>query len=191
MQTLRAALVVATLFTAVACAPDAGPAGPAPRPAPPPVATVLPFVPVVPVRLPIAELPPGDEATRERLERAADGLVYTSESDYPFEYLFQPASIRGALTVARFRRAMRIHPAERVEQRSLNAFLARHIERVDPEDLAAQALIPRYEKLAATMRAALRDVRVYRVGTILIRCYLVGTDDAGNVVGLSTWAVET
>jgi hypothetical protein len=134
----------------------------------------------------------GDSAaTRSRLERAADGLLYASESDYPFEYVYLAGPFSGPLTVELFRAAAGVPEGVPVEATSLDAFFARHVERADPNDAAAQSLVPRYRRLETTLRTALHDTRVFRVGEVLIRCYVVGTDSAGNAVGLATWAVET
>jgi hypothetical protein len=62
---------------------------------------------------------------------------------------------------------------------------------VDPEDAAAAALVPRFEELKRTLRTAARDVRVFRVGRVAVRCFIVGVDAHGNVVGLATTAIET
>jgi hypothetical protein len=129
--------------------------------------------------------------TRFLLERAAAGLLYTSESDYPFTYVFRAAAVPAPLAVEDFRRAFGIPPDAPVEVVSLDDFLARHIERVDPNDPVAIALVPRYRVLRETLRHAVDGVRVFRVGQIAIDCYLVGTDRAGNVVGLTTVAIET
>lgn len=131
------------------------------------------------------------EATRRRLERAAAGLLYTSESDYPFDYVFFAADERPSLTEAAFRAAAGVPADSVVEERSLDDFFARHIERVDPADSVAVALVPRYRALKRTIRASVRGVRVFRVGQIAIRCYVVGIDARGNVVGLATTAIET
>lgn len=131
------------------------------------------------------------DATRRRLERAAAGLLYTSESDYPFDYVFFPATASAPLTVAAFRDAAGVPTDSLVEELTLDAFFARHIERVDPNDAAAVALVPRYRALKRTIRASVRGARVFRVGRIAIRCYVVGVDARGNVVGLATTAIET
>ena len=39
--------------------------------------------------------------------------------------------------------------------------------------------------------ASVRGARVLRVGRIAVRCYIVGLDGGGNVVGLATTAIET
>jgi len=131
------------------------------------------------------------EATRRRLERAAAGLLYTSESDYPFEYVFFAVDTRAPLTEAAFRAIAGVPADSLVEERTLDDFFARHIERVDPGDSAAVALVPRYESLKRVIRTSVRGVRVYRVGQIAIRCYVVGVDARGNVIGLATKAIET
>ena len=131
------------------------------------------------------------DVTRFLLERAADGLLYTSESDYPFTYVFRQARATAPLTVEEFRAVVGLPPDAPVETISLDDFFARHIERVDPYDDVAVALVPRYRVLRETIRHAVREPVVFRVGRIAIDCYVVGTDWEGNVVGLTTVAIET
>jgi hypothetical protein len=131
------------------------------------------------------------EVTRQRLERAAGDLLYTSESDHPFTYVFRAGPFTAPLDVATFRLAFGVPADVPVEQVGLDDFFARHIERVDPADEVAVALVPRYRRLRETLRHTLREPRVFRVGRIAIDCEIVGTDAAGNVVGLHTLAVET
>ncbi len=133
-----------------------------------------------------------DPALRRRLEEAAEGLVYSSESDEPFEYVAFPGAGRlwpmGAAELAALAGAP---PGAPAEERALDHFLMRHIETSDPYDVQAQRIRPRYERLRELLRQALGDVRVFRVGRIRIDCYVVGADGRGNVVGMRTVAVET
>ena len=165
------------LALVTACATPDLPTAPAPRAAvvaPPPIGDFLPR-PVV----------------RLALERAADGLLYTSESDYPFVYYSHAGPVRAPLTIATFRAALAIPAESPVEAITIDEFFARHIERVDPADPVAVALVPRYVTLRETIRQAVRDPLVFRVGRIAIHCYVVGTDRYGDVVGLTTIAIET
>ena len=176
---VRDALALFVLAFLTACADAASPTAPArvgaaPRPL-----------------LADAARPRQVDATRQRLEEAAEGLLYTSESDYPFDYVFFSAGAEPPLDEPTFRAAVAVPAGEVVEARTLDDFFARHIERVDPNDAVAVALVPRYERLKRTIRTSVRDARVFRVGTIVIRCYVVGVDPWGNVVGLATTAVET
>lgn len=141
------------------------------------------------------------ERARARLERAAAGLQYTSESDYPFEFVAASAppgrvrpsgdGLRDGVDEAALRAAFGMPADEAIEAVSLDDFFARHIERVDPADRTARALVPRYRALKRTVHAVTGATRVYRVGRVQVRCYLVGTDPWGNVIGLATTAVET
>ncbi len=131
---------------------------------------------------------------RTLLEEAARGLVYSSESDRPFEFVDFPrvALAPGvALTVERFAQLAGVAAGERVEERDLERFFARHIETSDPYDAEAQRVRPRYEALKATLQTALTGTRVFRVGRVDVRCYVVGRAPDGSLCGLVTTAIET
>ncbi|HEY0094158.1 MAG TPA: nuclease A inhibitor family protein [Archangium sp.] len=110
---------------------------------------------------------------RERLEQAAAGLVYTSEGDAPFEWVELAEAPGGAREV------------------TLERFFAGHIEESDPNDPASQALVERYRSLRETLRETFPDIRVFRVGEVEIRCYLVGRAPGGGLAGLATTAWES
>ena len=129
---------------------------------------------------------------RERLESAAAGLVYSSESDRPFEFFFLPRrNDVEPLSSATFARQLGVASGTPMEERSLDNFLARHTHRSDAYDARAQAIRPRYERLQATLESSLSDVRVFRVGRVEVACYVVGRDPEGNIAWLRTVAVET
>ncbi|HEX2202510.1 MAG TPA: nuclease A inhibitor family protein [Longimicrobium sp.] len=133
-----------------------------------------------------------DPALRAALEEAAEGLLYTSESDRPFAYFALPGGADGwPYGADEFARRLGLPEGTRLEERDLDQFLARHIETSDPYDVEAQRIRPRYEALKETLRATLRDVRVFRAGAVEIACYLVGADGRGNLAGLTTTAIET
>ena len=131
-------------------------------------------------------------ALRERLERAAEGLVYTSESDRPFEFFFLPGgAAEGVPPREEFARALGMPDGTRAEERTVEDFLMRHIETSDPWDAEAQRIRPRYEHLREVLETELAEPRVYRLGIIEIDCYVVGADGRGNLAGVRTVAVET
>jgi hypothetical protein len=134
---------------------------------------------------------PGDDAMRARLERVSAGLLYTSESDYPFTWFRASGHFSPPLSEPTVRSALGAFPGEPVQVISLAEFFARHIERVDRQDDVAMALVPRYVHLRETLRHSLVGAKVYRVGTIRIRCYAVGLDRHGHLVGLATISIET
>jgi len=127
---------------------------------------------------------------RPQIERAAAGLLYTSESDFPFDYLTLPAAVGQVVTPAEFA-ALVGHPGQQVAEITLDEFFARHIERVHPADQASVDLVPRYRALKEALRAALGSIRVFRIaGGSQIDCYVVGTVP-GGLAGLHTVSIET
>jgi Nuclease A inhibitor-like protein len=173
----RFTLALAVALVA-ACAPDA---------------TLAPREPA-PDRAAIVNLPAWLQVFhpyRAELLEASAGLLYTSESDYPFDYVSRPTFLPDTLTLAAFRVAFQIPRATPVEVRGIDRFFARHIENVDPSDAAAVALIPRYQNLKFQIQELLNAPNAYCVGTIQIRCYVVGTSPQGVIAGLATTSIET
>lgn len=135
---------------------------------------------------------PAAVTLRQRLEEAVEGLVYSSESDRPFEFFFLEAKGDAEpLSLGGFARRLGVLAGTRIEERTLDGFLARHTHRSDGYDERAQAIRPRYERLQKLLESSLRDVRVFRVGSVEVACYAVGRDERDNIVGLRTVAVET
>lgn len=132
----------------------------------------------------------GDAALRERLEAAADGLLFLSEMDAPFEYVELPGIPAGEVTPEAVASALG-SPGAHVETRSLDDFLAGHIDQADPADPVAQENVPRFRALKAALTEILSDVQVFRVGEVEVRYYAIGRTEDGRVAGLTTCALET
>ena len=132
-----------------------------------------------------------DPALRQRLEAAAGGLLYGSEGDEPFDFFALPWPEGEPVTLAAFAARLGAPADATTREIDLDRFLRHHVEHVDPYDAAAQALRPRYERLRDTLREALREVRVFRIGEVQVHCYAVGRDGRGNLAGLHTVAIET
>jgi hypothetical protein len=131
-------------------------------------------------------------ALRDELERASSDLVYSSESDRPFEFFsINHPGRNSAPLPGDFLRLAGKPPNTPIEVRSVRDFFSRHTTTSDPYDNRAQSIRPRYEELVLLLERRLRDVKVYRVGRIEVECYVAGLDDRGNLSGLKTIAVET
>jgi hypothetical protein len=136
----------------------------------------------------------GDEMSelRGEIEGAAEGLLYTSESDRPFEWFELPGGAAGwPYGVDVFARRIGAAAGAPVEERTLDRMFRPHIETVDPSDTRSVEIRPRYEALKQMLASRLREVRVFRVGRIEIDTYAVGDDGHGNLAGVRTVAVET
>jgi Nuclease A inhibitor-like protein len=134
-----------------------------------------------------------DDELRATLERATEGLVYSSESDRPFAFVrFDGASVPVTQLNADTIAALTDSLGANATEVSLDELLARHIDRVDVLDVQSQRLIPRYEALRDTLRRTLGDVRVFRLGVTEVRCLVLGNDPAtGELAGVETIAIET
>lgn len=126
---------------------------------------------------------------RARLEAAAAGLLFLSESEAPLEYV-EAALPPGAATPAgRVAQAFGERSAPSRES-SVAAFFAGHIQDVDPADAVQQSLVPRFQSLVAAIEEELREPGVYCFGEVEKRCYVVGV--AGEVfAGVRTTVYET
>lgn len=131
-----------------------------------------------------------DEQILSELARAAEGLWYMSESDYPLE----PVRLEGAdgPRPERLRELACAGADARVETRSLEEFFrpaaAARLPRAGADEPARAAS---FEGVVRTLSENLRDIRVYRIGEINIPVYVLGRSSSGNWLGLSTRVVET
>lgn len=132
-----------------------------------------------------------DPKLRDELERASSGLVYSSESDRPFEFFSLPYPGKSASpSSSDFARLVKALPESPIEIRSIENFFARHTTMSDPYDGEAQRIRPRYEELVRLLSQRLRDVKAYRIGKSEVSWYVAGLDAHGNLAGLKTTAVE-
>ncbi len=123
----------------------------------------------------------------DRLKQATADLVWTSESDYPFEVItwskgteLTPSALFKDLTTDKS-----------IETIALKDFFAPALETENWYGAEELASVDRYQKLVSTIEANLSEVQVFRVGEVEIEVYIVGKTAAGDLVGLKTQAVET
>jgi len=155
-----------------------------------------------------AKLPPKKRAVtlRDQLERAAADLYHSSESDYPFKFFLLPSEGENDLTPegflvrlgfsTQFTEGHSVPTEELVGERSLDEFFpdAQRLAAfygVEENDPQVVSDLKRWENLKAVLRKNLRGVKVLRVGTVEIRCYVAGLTPQGDIAGLVTTAIET
>jgi hypothetical protein len=130
-----------------------------------------------------------DEDVMEELKEMTEGLLFMSESDYPFEIVcwkglteITPQYLRGREGQAEDA------PVERV---SVDEFFRVAISEDNGRAEESRSAAKRYRELAELMREQLEELRVYRVGEINITVYIVGRAQTGHWLGVSTHVVET
>jgi hypothetical protein len=123
----------------------------------------------------------------DRLHQATTDLVWTSESDYPFEVVNWDSTTELTPTAL-----VRDLPANTsIETTTLQDFFAPALQ---PEDWYGEEellTVDRYQKLVDTISTNLADVVVFLVGEIEIDVYIVGKTSDRDLVGLKTQVVET
>jgi histidine triad (HIT) family protein len=114
------------------------------------------------------------------LQKAAKGLVYTSETDAPLEaFLWEDG---GRLTKKHLLELAGAEAGTGVEESSLGEFFLA----APPEDK------DRFDKLAAAIGEQLSGVKVYKIGDEAEKeAYIVGKTSDGRWGGLKTTVVET
>lgn len=125
------------------------------------------------------------------LERTSNGLLYMSESDYPFEVFLWNSLGKDALTTEKLLQQTN-HPQDTpVEVKDCDSFFKRATQEQNWYGLEEQKTVKKYQNLVKILKDNLADIKVYRIGAIDIDIYIVGKTQSGDLVGLSTKVVET
>lgn len=126
-----------------------------------------------------------------KLKQASDGLLFMSESDYPFEVVFWPAETQENLTEQKLLQLTSHSQDVLVEKVDLDYFFRNSAQEKDWHDRQQKETVKKFQLLVETLKSNLSDIQVYRVGTIDIDVYIVGKTSSGDLAGLSTKVVET
>jgi hypothetical protein len=122
------------------------------------------------------------------LTKATADLLWSSESDYPFEIVTWPQDT--ALTpTALFRKLP--DPNSPIETMSVTELFEPILTIEDWYADAELAQVNRYTDLLHAIESNLIDPQVFRVGEVEIAIYIVGKTPDGDVMGLKTYVVET
>lgn len=130
-----------------------------------------------------------DEELFGALREAAVGLLYMSESDYPFEVIRWDGSEQ--LSPEFLRRAARADSSAKVEESDLEELFRVPAGEQEWKDEAQLAEARKYQRLRNELEENLTGIKVYRVGEINIGVYVVGMSAEGNWLGVSTRVIET
>ena len=129
-----------------------------------------------------------DQELINQLQQASEGLLWQSESDYPFEtvYLENVNNINSKLL-----QNTNSTDDTTIEIRELDSFFSRVTEEKDWYNDEEIAECQRYRDLVNLLKTHLTDIKVYRIGSCEVNCYILGQTESGSVAGLSTISVET
>ena len=124
----------------------------------------------------------------DRLTQATVDLLWSSESDYPFELVTWISGTE--LTAVALFQGLDDADLE-IESMTLTDLFKPVLVVEDWYEAAELAQIDRYKNLLQAIESSLADVQVFRVGEVEIAIYIVGRTSVGDLVGLKTYVVET
>jgi hypothetical protein len=126
----------------------------------------------------------------EVLKQASEGLLFTSESEYPFEVFFWPEGREDINSEMILQRAG--HPPNTsVKFVDLDSFFAIATTAQSWHDEKERDTVKKYQHLAKTLKENLIGLKVAYLGKINMDVYIIGKTTSGNLAGLSTKVVET
>jgi hypothetical protein len=131
-----------------------------------------------------------DNPIMQLLLKDADGLLYPSESDYPFEYVEWETNGK-RLTKKLIRQLAGKEESAPVKSQSLDDFFKNVTEIKDWYEEEEKANVERFRQLQETLQNNLTGIRVFKVGKIEIDAYIIGKTNDGKCAGLSTKVIET
>ena len=130
-------------------------------------------------------------ALEQILTQAAEGLLFSSESDYPFTFFAWKKYCGKRLYARTVLRLLNLPPDTPIEKRKLENLFKRVTEIQDWFGEEEKATAKRFVALQQTLTQQLASVQVFRVGTIEIDVYIAGKTPEGYWAGLATKVIET
>jgi hypothetical protein len=123
----------------------------------------------------------------QSIKEASEGLLFMSESDHPFEVIhFELANN----TIEQHIQAL-AKKDNPIEQQSLDYFFRNAIKVYPEADETQKQMAQRYQSLQSLLQTSLKDVLVYRIGTVNIDAFIIGRLPDGTYGGLQTKLIET
>ena len=136
-----------------------------------------------------------DDSLPEKLAQAIVDLFYTSETDHGFEtVIWKPESGATAFEAVDSRIVLKLTekpPATEIKEIAFGDFFGKLTYQQDWYGDEEKQMVSRYQNLQNLLQENLRDPKIFKVGAIEIDVYIVGVDQAGNIAGVKTKAVET
>jgi hypothetical protein len=132
-----------------------------------------------------------DTLINERLVELTQGLLFMSESDYPFEQLVLDALCEDDTLEAYFKRHFEAAAAQGYDTLDLATFLKqsmRTYEGMTPEDLLVAA---RFVQLYDYLKLNAQEVQVFKTKGVQRECFILALSKDGLPLGVKTTAIET
>ncbi|MGI8468764.1 MAG: nuclease A inhibitor family protein [Pyrinomonadaceae bacterium] len=130
----------------------------------------------------------GNDLTKQ-IRRAIKGLSYTSETDAPIK-LFA-GSAADAVTQENLLGQIGKADNTLVETRNFDDFFSQLTTVQDWFGDEEKAAVAKFAALRDLLKNNLKDLNVFKIGSVELDVYAVGLDANGNLTGIKTKTVET
>lgn len=125
----------------------------------------------------------------DQLLAASEGLLWTSESEYPFEVFLWEGAAR--LTHEEVIQKTGHSSDTPIESVTVDNFFSVATTSEDWHGDEEKEMVAKFKALVQTIKLNLANSTVYRLGEIEIDVYIIGEIPSGSLAGLSTKVVET
>lgn len=132
-----------------------------------------------------------NEQLLDKLKQASDGLLFMSESEYPFEVLFWECEEKQVVDTKFILSKLDKAPDTKVEFVELESFFDVATTEEDWHSSEDKEIVHKYQNLVKVIKECLSDIKVVRLGDIDIDVYIIGKASSGGLAGLCTKVVET
>ncbi len=129
--------------------------------------------------------------TLEKLMKAAEGLFFLSESDYPFETVAFPVHKPEGSVVENLRIYLNLPETTPIEIQQLSYFFRNQTRDLPEFGEEEKVIAQRFRDLEILIKQEIPDAEVYRIGQRQIDAYLLGKLPDGTIGGLKTKQIET
>jgi len=127
----------------------------------------------------------------DRLKKATNGLLFGSESEFPFEVFCWESPDLIPLTAAKLLQQTGHGSDTPIEMVTVDDFFQVATTEQEWHSPEEKAVVKQNQMLVDTLKNCLRDIKVYRLSTIEIDVYIVGITPSGSLAGIATKVVET
>ena len=130
-----------------------------------------------------------DRVIIEQLQQASQGLLWLSESNYPFEVVYWQEE--NPIIKQKLLQNGNEESEKTIKTITLEKFFKSATCQQDWQNQAEKEEVDRYQTLVKLLQEKLTNIIVYRIGEIEIDIYILGKTESGAICGLSTKVIET
>jgi hypothetical protein len=125
----------------------------------------------------------------QQFKTATDGLLFMSESDYPFE-IHEWENLSN-IPPDHLKQLAGLPADTLIEETTVENFFRPAVRNYEGQSETARSTSARYRQLLQLIHDNLTDVTVYKLGRINMPVFIIGKTTSGNWMALSTRVVET